>query len=230
MNKTILKREIFTTKDGSSTFFVPELDEHYHSIHGAIQESNHVFIEAGLKYLMEKYQPKIIKVYEVGFGTGLNAFLTAFFIQNTSVKIEYYASEAYPLSLEEIELLNYTDQMEVQQKDLFLKLHATPWNQKTEITPQFSLIKQNEFLENRIPIGNIDLIYFDAFAPSAQPELWTEAIFENLFNDMSNKGMLVTYCAKGSVKRAMKSVGWKIEGISGPPGKREMTRAFSHHE
>lgn len=230
MNNINPKRELFTTADGSSTFFVAQWDEHYHSIHGAIQESNHVFIAAGLKYFIEKYQPQTIKIYEVGFGTGLNAFLTASYIQNTSLKIEYYASEAYPLTLQEIELLNYTDQMDDVQKDLFLKLHDTPWNEKVEINPQFTLIKQNEFLETRSTIGNIDLIYFDAFAPSAQPELWTEAIFENLYNDMSDKGILVTYCAKGSVKRAMKSSGWKLEAIPGPPGKREMTRAFVHHE
>lgn len=230
MNNTNPKRELYTTADGSSTFFVAQWDEHYHSIHGAIQESNHVFIEAGLKYFIEKYQPTTIKIYEVGFGTGLNAFLTASYLQTTTIKVEYYASEAYSLSLEEVEMLNYTEQMEEHQKELFLKLHTTPWNEKAEISNQFTLIKKQEFLESRTLIGSLDLIYFDAFAPSAQPELWTEDIFSNLLHDISDKGILVTYCAKGSVKRAMKSAGWKIESIPGPPGKREMTRAFVHHE
>lgn len=230
MNNILPKRQVFTTEDGSNTFFVPQWNEHYHSIHGAIQESNHVFIVAGLKYFINQYQPETIKIYEVGFGTGLNALLTASYIQNTSIKIEYYASEAYPLSNEEVKMLNYTELMEKQQKDLFAKLHTASWNEKVEITEQFALIKQKEFLENRISISSIDLVYFDAFAPSAQPELWTEEIFKNLLEDMSDNGILVTYCAKGSVKRAMKSVGWKIEGIPGPPGKREMTRAFAHHE
>lgn len=230
MNNTNPKRELYTTADGSSTFFVAQWDEHYHSIHGAIQESNHVFIEAGLKYFIEKYQLTTIKIYEVGFGTGLNAFLTASYLQTTTIKVEYYASEAYPLSLEEVEMLNYTEQMEEHQKELFLKLHTAPWNEKAEISNQFTLIKKQEFLESRTLIGSLDLIYFDAFAPSAQPELWTEDIFSNLLHDISDKGILVTYCAKGSVKRAMKSAGWKIESIPGPPGKREMTRAFVHHE
>lgn len=230
MNNILPQRQVFTTKDGSSTFFVAQWDEHYHSIHGAVQESNHVFIEAGLKYFIDKYQPELIRIYEVGFGTGLNAFLTVNFLKNTLVKVEYYALEAYPLSLEEVRLLNYTEEMEQSQKDLFLKLHLTPWNEKVEISSQFTLIKQKEFLESRTSISAIDLVYFDAFAPSAQPELWTEEIFKNLLDDMSDKGILVTYCAKGSVKRAMKSAGWKIEAIPGPPGKREMTRAFAHHE
>ena len=230
MNNTNPKRELYTTADGSNTFFVAQWDEHYHSIHGAIQESNHVFIDAGLKYFIEKYQPTTIKIYEVGFGTGLNAFLTASYLQNTFVNVEYYASEAYPLSHQEVELLNFTEQMEEQQKELFMKLHTTPWNESVEISNQFILTKKNEFLESRTSISSIDLIYFDAFAPSAQPELWTEEIFKNLFHDMSNKGILVTYCAKGSVKRALKFSGWKIESIPGPPGKREMTRAFVNHD
>lgn len=230
VNKTFPKREIRTTSDGSSTIFVAELDEHYHSIHGAIQESKHVFIEAGLKYFIDQYQPEKIKIYEVGFGTGLNALLTANFIHDTNVKIEYFASEAYPLNLQEIESLNYTDEMEQNEKQLFLNLHKASWNEKVKISDQFTLCKQQEFLENRAALNSIDIVYFDAFAPSAQPELWTESIFKRINNEMSERGILVTYCAKGVVKRTLKSSGFKIEAIPGPPGKREMTRAFVNHE
>ncbi len=219
-------REITTTSDGSKTLFVPHWDEHYHSIHGAMQESLHVFIQAGLKYYIEKYQPDAIHIFEAGFGTGLNAFLTAKAVKDLPVKIHYQSIEAYPLTMEEVMALNYVEAESGELQNLYLDLHRTDWDRSVQITDNFVLEKQRGFLEEWEPSVPVDIVYFDAFAPSAQPDLWTEDIFRKLYTAMSERGILVTYCAKGSVKRAMKSVGWNIEKIPGPPGKREMTRAF----
>lgn len=219
-------REITTTRDGSKTLFVPHWDEHYHSIHGAMQESLHVFIQAGLKYFIEKNQPTEIRIFEVGFGTGLNAFLTAKIVKDLPVKIHYQSIEAYPLTMEEVAALNYVEAESEELQNLYFDLHKADWNRSVQITDNFVLEKQKGFLEEWKQLNLVDIVYFDAFAPSAQPDLWTEDIFRNLHKAMTERGILVTYCAKGSVKRAMKSVGWNIEKIPGPPGKREMTRAF----
>lgn len=226
MNEIHPYREIATTADGSKTLFVPHWDEHYHSIHGALQESVHVFIHAGLKYFTEKNQSKFIRIFEAGFGTGLNAWLTAQYIRDTSLQVEYQSIEAYPLTLEEVEALNYTEEHDGQSKEIYLEMHRAVWNQPVQITSGFKLEKINGLLEDWTSDKAFDIIYFDAFAPSAQPDLWTEDIFRKLYESMSDNGILVTYCAKGSVKRAMKAAGWKIEKLPGPPGKREMTRAF----
>lgn len=226
MNKIHPYREIATTADGSKTLFVPHWDEHYHSIHGALQESMHVFIHAGLKYFTEKNQPDSVRIFEAGFGTGLNAWLTAQYIRHSSIQIDYQSIEAYPLTPEEVEALNYTDGQEDSVKKIYKDLHLAAWNEQTQITSGFKLEKLNGLLEEWIPDKAFDIIYFDAFAPSAQPDLWSEDIFRKLYESMSDNGILVTYCAKGSVKRAMKAAGWNIEKLPGPPGKREMTRAF----
>lgn len=225
MNNEHPYREIATTSDGSKTLFVPHWDEHYHSIHGAMQESLHVFIRAGLKYYIDQFQPETINIFEIGFGTGLNAMLTAKYVKDLPAKIFYQSIEAYPLTMDEVQAMNYVDSEDADLQKMYFDLHQAAWNVPVQITSNFILEKQLGKLEEWKSSSVSDIIYFDAFAPSAQPDLWSIAIFENLFSAMSPQGILVTYCAKGSVKRAMKAAGWNIEKLPGPPGKREMTRA-----
>jgi tRNA U34 5-methylaminomethyl-2-thiouridine-forming methyltransferase MnmC len=216
-----MKREVRMTKDGSPTLFVESFDEHYHSIHGALQESLHVFIKMGLEHVSENS----LSILEIGFGTGLNAWLTALKLTE-STKVSYHAIEKYPVNQEEIEALNY-DQLAKSDEEakLFHAMHHAPWEADVRIKPNFILKKLKMAIENIQTTNTYNLIYFDAFAPSAQPELWTETIFSAMFDALKPGGTLVTYCAKGQVKRNMKAVGFTIERLPGPPGKREMTRA-----
>ncbi len=214
-----MKRELEITADGSHPLFVPEMDEHYHSVNGAIQESRHVFIEAGLKQL---HNDKI-KVLEIGFGTGLNALLT---LLEAKATVEYYAIELYPLSLEIIQSLNYGEIVCPAKKELFLRLHEASWDMETSITPSFTIHKiHGDSNICELP-GQLDLVYFDAFAPDKQPEMWNQDIFNRLHQQMKESGILTTYCAKGSVRRMMQRAGYSVERIPGPPGKREMLRAL----
>lgn len=219
-----MKREIVKTGDGSHSLFIEALDEHYHSIHGAIQESKHVFIEAGLKYFPANTN---LTILEIGFGTGLNALTTLLANRNLQNKINYIGVEAYPITLEEAAGLNYIEELEAADHQVeFDKMHSSAWESNTVINSNFMLKKmQVKFEDLQLEPESIDLIYFDAFAPSAQPELWEANIFENLYRALKNGGILVTYCAKGSVKRTLKSVGFTLEALPGPKGKREMTRA-----
>lgn len=216
------QRHIVQTADGSPTLYVPQWDEHYHSIHGAVQESAHVFIQAGLEYVSG--QKKSISILEVGFGTGLNAWLTADWAIRNQVHIQYTGIEAYPLTIQESSLLHYA---ESEEGNLLLRnLHEVPWGNWNEINPDFHLFKWQGLLEDFQTECHYDLIYFDAFAPSAQPELWTRQVFEKIFQSTNPGGILVTYCAKGDVRRAMKAAGWEVSKLPGPPRKREMTRAI----
>ncbi|MDR1403863.1 MAG: tRNA (5-methylaminomethyl-2-thiouridine)(34)-methyltransferase MnmD [Tannerellaceae bacterium] len=213
-----LCKKLQVTADGSHTLFIPEMDEHYHSVNGAIQESSHVFIQAGLQQLMKTNA----RILEIGFGTGLNAFLT---LLNTNIPVEYYTIELYPLPLDMIRSLNYGKMICPEKEELFFALHIAPWNTPVKITDRFTLHKiQGDSNTCTLP-ENIDLVYFDAFAPDKQPEMWNQAIFNKLYQSMINNGILTTYCAKGSVRRMMQEAGYSIERISGPPGKREMLRA-----
>lgn len=219
-----MKKEIIQTADGSHTVSIPEMNVTYHSVHGAIQESRHVFIEAGLAYLSGRLeQPGILRIFEMGFGTGLNAFLTAIKATEAQTEIHYTAIETSPLFLEEVTTLNYTEVLG--HRDLFQQLHQSNWNDETVINEFFTIEKQRLSLLDFTTSNRFHLIYFDAFAPSAQPELWTKEIFEKLFAAMLPGGMLVTYCSKGDVRRAMMAAGFTVEKIPGPPGKREMVRA-----
>lgn len=223
----IVKREIFKTADGSHSIRLPEWNEQYHSKHGAIREAEHVFIESGLVYATEFLMlEKHLEVLEVGFGTGLNAFLTALFGQKNNLSIDYTALEAYPVQEEEWKRLNYPN--EISQKnteDLFEKIHQAKWEQKVQITPNFSLKKHKIFFQDFQKKDLVDVIYFDAFGPRVQPELWEEDLLKAMFNALHEKGVLVTYSAKGSVRRALDHIGFEVEKIPGPPGKREMLRA-----
>lgn len=208
------------TVDGTVTLYVPELDEHYHSIHGACQESLHVFIDAGLKFVADR--TKTIRILEVGFGTGLNALLTYRHAEENRLRIEYCTVEKFPLDDNVIETLNYAKENE---KKVFEKIHQCLWNENVRLSDSFSIEKINASLEeSKVAECKYDLIYFDAFAPLKQPELWTDGIFRKMFNSLNENGVLVTYCAKGEVRRVMKRAGFIVEKLPGPPGKREMTR------
>ncbi|MDV7187698.1 tRNA (5-methylaminomethyl-2-thiouridine)(34)-methyltransferase MnmD [Lutibacter sp. TH_r2] len=218
-----MKREIIITSDGSSTIHLPDWNEQYHSKHGAIQEAKHVFIKSGL----DEIKLKNISILEIGFGTGLNAFITFLEIQNNSRKIKYTGVEAFPVSVEEVKKLNYVSELNAInfQKEFDL-MHASKWEEKILISENFTLQKQQKKFEEINDKNTFDLIYFDAFGARVQPELWTEAIFELMFRAIKKNGILVTYSAKGSVRRAMQKVGFIVERLPGPPGKREMLRAI----
>jgi tRNA U34 5-methylaminomethyl-2-thiouridine-forming methyltransferase MnmC len=219
-----LKREIFTTGDGSLTIHLPDLDEQYHSKHGAIAEAVHVFVEAGLKQWLIENNGNELTVLEIGFGTGLNAFLTSLEAAKKKVKIEYVGVEAYPIPEGEVHQLNYPSLLAAPE-DIFLQLHHTAWETPSTIHQYFSLTKRKQFFLDIQDTNRFNLIYFDAFGARVQPELWTEKVFKLMFDALKSNGLLVTYSAKGSTRRAMQSVGFLVERLPGPPGKREMLRA-----
>lgn len=223
-DKLPMKRLVEITEDGSHTFFVPELNEHYHSMHGAIQESTHVFIDAGLRQCAKKE----IYVLEIGFGTGLNAFLSLLEAEKTSRKIDFTSLEFYPIPLQEAEKLNYAELIEPSQKNNFRKLHSVEWDKWKQITQYFALQKRFTDFSNPVnfhPENKFDVIFFDAFAPEKQPEMWTQPIFDALFSFCVPDAVLTTYCAKGAVRRMLQAAGFSVERLPGPPGKREILRA-----
>lgn len=216
-----LKRELKITDDGSHTLFVPELNEHYHSTHGAIQEALHIYLNAGF-YFVEK-DP--VHILEIGFGTGLNCFLTFLEAQKQNRSVVYHSIELYPIDQEQIESLNYATQIESTQSNIFEQLHRAEWNQAVQISQNFSLHKLKGDLLNYPLPGKYDLVYFDAFAPEVQPELWTQEVFEKIYQHTNPEGILTTYSTKGIVKRALRASGFEVKRLPGPPGKREMLRA-----
>mgnify|MGYP000783612666 CR=1 FL=1 len=217
-----MQRIIEKTEDGSATLFVPELNEHYHSVKGARTESQHIFIDMGLKASAAP-QPHVL---EIGFGTGLNAFLTLLDAEVHQRKIHYYSVELYPLDMDVIESLNYGEMICAGRKDVFQALHQAEWNVAVQVTDFLGLHKiQGDSNTCALP-DRIDLVYFDAFAPDKQPEMWNQEIFNRLYARMPGGGVLTTYCAKGVVRRMMKEAGYSVERIPGPPGKREMLRAI----
>ncbi|MBT3208151.1 MAG: tRNA (5-methylaminomethyl-2-thiouridine)(34)-methyltransferase MnmD [Bacteroidetes bacterium] len=215
------KYKIITSDDGSNTIFLPEYNESYHSTFGAIQESMHVFIKSGFLEI-EKQE---ISVFELGFGTGLNTLLTFIEAEKLGKSIDYHAIELFPLKKELVKQLNYCKLLSQECDQIFNKIHEVAWNQSVAISDNFSLTKIIANFENFEFAEKIDLFYFDAFAPEVQPELWTNSIFERVFDNMNKNGILTTYSCKGSVKRALKSAGFQIEKIPGPKGKREILRA-----
>jgi tRNA U34 5-methylaminomethyl-2-thiouridine-forming methyltransferase MnmC len=219
-----MKREVIKTSDGSKTIRILELDENYHSIHGALQEANHVFIKYGLEGLGTK---KTLSIFEMGFGTGLNAFLTALKARDLQVKVEYQAIEAYPVSREELQELGYAFLNGKDDIPIYQQLHEVKWEELHGINAHFSLKKINKKLEEaKMEPAYFDLIYYDAFGPRAQEEMWSVGPLRKMYECLKPGGFLVTYCAKGQVKRNLKEVGFRIEVLPGPPGKREMTRAW----
>ncbi|WP_025742578.1 tRNA (5-methylaminomethyl-2-thiouridine)(34)-methyltransferase MnmD [Aquimarina pacifica] len=225
MDKTV-KREIITTSDGSTTIHFPELNEQYHSKHGAINEAKHVFLKSGYNQVITTNTQRELSVLEIGFGTGLNAFITFLEAQKNNQKVNYVGVEAYPVSIEEQKHLNYVEVLSADEyQSVFDNLHEVPWEIPTDISSIFSLTKRKQFFREITDQNCFDLVYFDAFGARVQPELWTEEVFEKMYNALRCNGVLVTYAAKGSVRRAMQAVGFNVERLPGPPGKREMLRA-----
>ena len=217
-----MERKIIITADGSSTIHLPEWDEQYHSKHGAIQEAKHVFIKSGLSL----FSNREIAILEIGFGAGLNSFITFLEASKLNLIIDYVGVEAYPISPEEMEELNYVSELDAAKfGNVFTEIHQQKWEIKNEISSKFSLTKRKQFFDKINDKNIFDLIYFDAFGAKVQPELWTEDIFKIMYLALKQGGVLVTYSAKGSVRRAMQSVGFIVERLPGPPGKREMLRA-----
>ncbi|PXZ43971.1 SAM-dependent methyltransferase [Sanguibacteroides justesenii] len=215
-----MDRAIITTEDGSNTLYIPDLNEPYHSIHGAIQESIHVFIKAGIVH----YGQKNIRILEAGFGTGLNAFLTLMEARENQRNVVFHTFEKYPLTPDEVEQLNYPDHFAPENASLFARLHNTPWNEDVVVTPYFTLHKHKADFEEVNFQAYFDIVFFDAFAPDVQPRLWTEDMFAKFYKALKPEGILTTYCVKGTVKRALRNLGFKLKRLPGPPGKREMLR------
>ena len=221
----MIKRSIIRTSDGSKTIQIKDWDEQYHSIHGALQEAKHVYLEAGFKtYLNRIPNLKNLNILEIGFGTGLNAYLTAFESIKHPIKTYYHAIEAYPLKKQELKELEY-DKLSDLDPLIFHKIHDCSWGKMNQISPEFSIIKRQEFFSDINDINFFDIVYFDAFGPRVQPELWGVEIFLKMYNALKLNGVLVTYSAKGSVRRTMQNIGFKVERINGPVGKREMLRS-----
>ncbi len=217
-----MDRRIIPTSDGTPTLYVPGLGEHYHSIHGARRESEHIFIESALDY----FPGDPVRVLEFGFGTGLNALLTLRRAKETGRQIFYHALEKYPLEAGEVEeVCSYFRDLHFEWADLE-RIHSVPWGRQTVIDPYFSILKEQvDFRETTISGGPYNVIYFDAFAPAVQPDLWSEEVFRKIHSATAPGGVLTTYSVKGSVRRNLQSAGFTVKKIEGPPGKREITRA-----
>jgi tRNA U34 5-methylaminomethyl-2-thiouridine-forming methyltransferase MnmC len=217
-----VKREIILTSDGSKTIFLPELNENYHSGHGALQEAIHVFIRNGLNTLDRQE----LSVFEVGFGTGLNAYLTMLDVLESGKKVKYSGIEAFPVSSEMIKELNYPDSLQGKLETEFYSMHELGWEKEHELIPGFHFTRIHDKIQNlTIADPNFDLIYFDAFGPRAQGEMWEMDVLEKVTGLLKPEGVLVTYCARGQFKRDLRSLGLEVQSLPGPPGKREMTRA-----
>ena len=219
-----VKRTIITTTDGSNTIEIPELEVTYHSRWGAMQESMHVFIEAGFRYMFNREdRASPLRIFEMGLGTGLNALLTVIEAEKEKVPVDYTTIEPFPLGEEEWTLLNYGKDEE--QTRWLRQIHSAPWGEKVTISDYFTFRKEQRELERFSAAESFHLIYYDAFAPKAQPLLWTREVFEQLYGMLQPNGALVTYCSKSIVRRAMQAAGFSVEKIPGPKWKREMLRA-----
>lgn len=214
-----MKKELILTNDGSHSLFVKKLNETYHSIHGSIVEANHVFIRNGLQF----HRKLNINILEIGFGTGLNALLTLLNINQK--RVNYTSLEPFPISDKIYNKLNFHELLKTD-KDTFIKLHNSNWEKNVHFTENFQLKKLKKKIQHFNSSKKFDIIYFDAFAPEKQTEMWTKEILNKCYHFLKPKGFLVTYCAKGVVKRRLKEVGFYVESLAGPPGKREMIRAF----
>jgi len=214
-----MQRKVVLTADGSRTIHIEEWNENYHSHHGALQEAKHVFIDKVRERIGERTE---ISILEIGFGTGLNAFLTLQLAEELNVKIMYVGLEAFPVSVEELEALNYAAIWEVG-RPKYEMLHEVSWEKEMAITENFHLTKnQIPFEDWQSESDTFDFIFFDAFGPRVQPHLWTIPIFEKMFSATKKDGFFLTYCAKGQVRRDLESVGFEMKCLPGPPGKREM--------
>jgi tRNA U34 5-methylaminomethyl-2-thiouridine-forming methyltransferase MnmC len=216
-------------EDGSHTLFSEKAGECYHSIHGALNESLHIFITAGFKAVLKKHQIRkknLVRILEIGFGTGLNALLTGLEADQENIFVDYTGLEPFPVEDVILKKLNFCTFLSEQSDQIFSTMHECSWGTAFKISPYFSFTKKKSgFMEVDLVDNSFDLIYFDAFSPEAQPELWEQEVFDKCYKVMAPEGILVTYCAKGRVKRALKSAGFAVENLPGPAGKREITRA-----
>ena len=217
-----MKREIITTNDGSTTIHLSELNESYHSKHGAIQEAYHVFIKNGLSL----FEGKSVSILEIGFGTGLNSFITYLEAKKSNQTIDYVGVEAYPVAVEEALQMNYVKELNANQEAaIFQNMHEAIWEEKVAISDDFSLTKRQQLFQDINDEDAYNLIYFDAFGFRVQPELWSLEVFQKMYNALKINGVIVTYACRSSIKNAMIECGFKVEKLPGAPGKREMLRA-----
>ena len=224
---------IIITKDGSHSLFTEQFDEIYHSGNGAIQESTHVFIRSGFNFAVQQFQPfggseTKLKIFEIGFGTGLNGLLTVIEAQKQSVQVYYETIERYPVSIDVIKELNYTQLLENEKyRSPFHSMHLSNWDVECQITPYFTFKKnQASFLDFQLATGIFHLVYFDAFAPENQPEMWTPEIMRKIYEALMPGGIMVSYCSKSIFRKTLLEAGFIVEKLPGPPGKREMVRAI----
>lgn len=216
---------LFETQDGSHSIFSEKYGVSYHSKYGAIQETQHVFINAGLR--LKAVEQSNISILEIGFGTGLNAFMTYLESEKRGLTIDYTGVEAYPITPEIASDLNYATQVQQPESQAILnKIHEVEWESSHFLNEHFKLTKVKKMFQELNYHNQFDIIYFDAFAPTSQPELWEIPLLTSMYNALKTNGIFVTYCAKGQFKRDLKAVGFTVEAIPGPPGKREMTRAL----
>ena len=220
--------KLLLTDDGSHTLMVEELDETYHSRHGALQESRHVFIKNGFRYILSKNPGKPLRIFELGLGTGLNALLTVIESQKLSVPVEYTSIEPFPIQKAIIEKLNFHKVIDLPlAKDYFDQIHSVGWDKMSRLHPYFMLRKINSTLQEfNAEDGYFHLVYYDAFAPNKQPEIWQRDILKKVYKFLSKQSAFVTYCAQGQVKRDLKASGFTVQSLQGPPGKKEMTRGL----
>ncbi|MEZ4877508.1 MAG: tRNA (5-methylaminomethyl-2-thiouridine)(34)-methyltransferase MnmD [Flavobacterium sp.] len=217
-----MKREIIQTNDGSTSIYLPDWNESYHSKHGAIQEANHVFIKNGLSL----FEGKPVSILEIGFGTGLNALITYYESLKNQQTIHYVGVEAYPVSIEEVMQMNYPTEINSSLNDAFQLLHTSNWETEIQFNSNFTFKKRKQFFQEIKDSNTFDLIYFDAFGYDKQPELWSVVIFKSMFDALKKNGILVTYACRSILKRNMIEAGFKVEKLPGAPGKREMLRAI----
>ena len=220
-----MKREIIKTLDGSTSIHIVDWNESYHSKNGAIQETYHVFIRNGLAL----FERAPVSILEIGFGTGLNAFITFIEASAKNQNITYTGVEAYPVPAQEVGEMNFVGQLDAaQHQHVFARMHECEWEHPISLSDIFTLTKRQQFFEEIEDVESYDLIYFDAFGYQVQPELWSTDIFRRMYRALKPGGWLVTYAARGVVKRSMMEVGFTVEKLPGPIGKREMFRAHRH--
>ena len=232
-----MDQSLLMCEDGSHTLYSENAGEYYHSTHGALNESLHIFIDAGFRFVLKnvktklsdelmKSDLKVVRILEVGFGTGLNALLTAMETEKEQVSVSYLGLEPFPVEHEIVKQLNYCDLLSGKSSLIFKTMHEREWEQRHKILSRFNFEKrQIGFMKAVLADNDFDLIYFDAFSPEAQPDLWEPEVFVKCFRLLAQNGILITYCAKGRVKRALKAAGFTVENLPGPTGKREITRA-----
>lgn len=222
------KLKLIITEDGSHSLYHEELKETYHSFHGALKESIHVFMLYGLdSWLMENPNRKPLRIFEVGFGTGLNAWLTLIWAEQNQIPVLYHTIEPFPLSEEIYSQLNYGDLDDgfFHYKPYLNKLHKKAWDEGSVVSEYFNMKKEKTTLED-VTLYPSDVVFFDAFAPNKHPELWEKPILQKVYDSMNSGGIFTTYCAQGKLKRELEEIGMEVETLPGPPGKKEMTRGW----